>query len=69
VGSAMIIFLIWYLIGYASFYFWWTREFKSFGTIDVFFGFIYGFLGPLAWIIGYFIHAKSTKTSFFGIKK
>jgi len=64
----MIIFLIWYLIGYASFYFWWTREFKL--TLpDVLLSFFVGITGPFAWIFGYIEHSKRTNLNFFGMKK
>lgn len=47
--------LLWYLIGLRGFYYWWTYEWGEIG--DEFPMMLFaGILGPLAWVVGYFIH-------------
>ena len=54
----MIIAIIsWWLTGVFSTIFWWIRE-SDFTTSDIPAIAIVGILGPIMWIIGYFIHGK-----------
>lgn len=47
----------WWIIGAASFIFWWTKEF-DFETEDILMAFGVGFIGPLAFIVGWIIHGS-----------
>ena len=57
----MIVFLmvLWWVIGSASFIYWWTSELDltigaGMGSVGV------GFLGPIAFLVGWLIHGKSS---------
>lgn len=54
-----IIIIVWFLSGISGFIFWWTTEWdltmNELPTI-----FLISFTGPLAWIIGLFIHGKGS---------
>lgn len=50
--------IIWGLIGGSGFIFWWTKDYDL--TLQEFLLVLFGtILGPLAWIVGWFIHTKS----------
>jgi len=57
---AFIIGILWYMIGMRGFIFWWRSELDLTGyslpTMTV-----AACLGPLAWIVGYFIHGRSSE--------
>jgi hypothetical protein len=63
----LLVFIAWYLMGIASFLFWWSREFNII-TNDLFMSLIVGVLGPTAWMLGYIMHSNVTNTNFFGRK-
>lgn len=52
----MILIILWLIIGAAGFVFWWTREFDLTLEMAVF-GVFASLIGPLAWVLGYFIHS------------
>lgn len=52
--------LIWYFVGVVSFIYWWTSE-HDFTTAEVFLAGMAGVCGPLAFLIGYFVHGNSPK--------
>lgn len=54
----MIIFLIflWWCIGVASFIYWWTKDQDFTLGIQVLLAAAVGFMGPLAFLIGFFVH-------------
>ena len=59
----MIVFLavLWWVIGSASFVYWWTSEFdltRSAGMGSV----VVGLTGPIAFLIGWVIHGKSSES-------
>lgn len=58
----IIIFLIicWLIIGARGFIYWWTNEF-DFTTSEILMCCGASLLGPLSWIVGYFIHGQSQK--------
>ena len=60
--------LAWWTVGVAGFIFWWTSEF-DFKTDDLLFLFAFGFLGPLAWVVGFFVHGDEQKKPTVLIKK
>jgi len=47
----------WWLCGVSGFLYWWGSEHKT-NIDDLFFSFFIGFMGPIAWISGYYIHCK-----------
>lgn len=47
--------ILWYLIGFASFIYWWTRDFP-FTVVEMPVAILAGLGGPFAFIVGYFIH-------------
>jgi hypothetical protein len=52
--------VLWWLIGVAGFIFWWTKDDDLyFNTLLL--GFFVGLSGPLTWLIGFFIHASTSK--------
>jgi hypothetical protein len=51
----IISFILWYLIGCASFVYWWTRD-NDFQVINIILMIMAGFTGPLAYFVGYGIH-------------
>lgn len=52
----MLIFLLWYIIGYIGFVYWTTKEFDfDLGWAVV--GLFVSALGPLTWLIGWAIFA------------
>jgi hypothetical protein len=51
----------WWMCGIFSYIHWWTNEYDlDVGTLG--FSFIIGIIGPLAYIIGYFIHSDTSNT-------
>ena len=52
----ILIMLLWTALGTVSFIFWWKKDFDL-RVSDVLIGTVFGsILGPLAFIVGYFIH-------------
>lgn len=57
-----IIYIIaWYLIGCLAYIYWWTRDY-DFTAEDALVMVGVSTLGPLVWVIGWFIHGRSAKT-------
>ena len=56
----VLIVLVWWLLGMRSFIFWWDKQFdfskKEYGLC-----FMVGFIGPLAFLVGWHIHGKDIK--------
>jgi hypothetical protein len=63
----LLVFIAWYLIGIASFLFWWSREF-AITTTDLSVSLAIGLTGPIAWILGYSLHHRRANIDFFGRK-
>lgn len=55
--TIILIILLWYLIGFFSFVYWWTRDF-DFTTKELYQAMVCGFLGIITWFIGMSIHSK-----------
>lgn len=55
----------WFLIGYFSFYFWWSRDYPFEGAIKHF-GVLVACLGIFVWPMGYSFHGNGY--TFFGRK-
>lgn len=55
----MIILMLlgYYLIGLFGFIYWWKTEFNLLRK-DFYVGLFISIIGPLTWIMGYFIHKK-----------
>ena len=53
----IILIVLWWSIGLAGFIFWWTKDFDLTAS-DLSIGFIAGFLGILAWLIGAMLHGN-----------
>jgi hypothetical protein len=49
----------WWLSGMAGFIFWWTSDY-DFTAGEIFICILSGFAGPIAWIMGYFLHHEGT---------
>ena len=48
--------VLWWVIGFASFVYWWTKEYDL-ETQDLFKGALVGIVfGPTAFLVGWFIH-------------
>lgn len=54
----------WYVIGIFGHWWWWTKDY-DYEIVDLGIGLMTGFLGALAWIVGYFIHHKSNEKVLF----
>lgn len=50
--------LLWYLVGSASFIYWWTKD-SDLSTKEIIFVVLSGFIGPLAFLAGWAIHGNS----------
>jgi hypothetical protein len=60
----MIVFLmvLWWVAGTASFIYWWTSELDL--TVGAGMGsLVVGFLGPVAFFMGWLIHGKSSQST------
>jgi hypothetical protein len=54
--------LLWFIVGASGFIFWWTRNFDL-TTNEIFIFVPTGLLGPLSWLIGWFLHeSKAPRT-------
>lgn len=49
--------IIWYVIGCASFIYWWTNEY-DFETSTVLVALCAGLIGPIAFLVGWGIHGS-----------
>lgn len=49
---------LWWLLGVLGFIYWWTSEYDL-ELVDAVFSVFVGMLGPLSFIIGFFIHSPS----------
>jgi len=56
----MLYFIVWYLVGMGGFYYWWTTEYKL-DTKSTFLMFYAALVGPLTFIIGWYIHGREKK--------
>lgn len=56
--------IAWYLVGMASFVYWWTSEYDL-ETNQLFTIFIAGLVGPFSFLIGWIIHGKHTNKVIF----
>lgn len=52
--------ILWVLSGAASFIFWWTADYDL-TTEQIPMIIVLGFVGPLGWIIGWYIHGSHTE--------
>jgi hypothetical protein len=53
--------IVWWVIGYQGFKFWWTHT-RDFTTDDLGLAAMAGLLGPIAWLVGWWIHGEPGKT-------
>ena len=51
----MVCVIVWWYIGYRSFIFWWTHDF-DYTQAEVLKAYVMGVYGPIAFLMGYFIH-------------
>lgn len=56
----IILLLLWYISGVASFIYWWTSEYDLTGK-ELVLGLCVGAAGPLVWPMGRIIHGKPSK--------
>lgn len=59
----LIFAIIWYAIGLYCFQYWWRRDFDL--TSDWFLIFVWlviGLVGPIAWLMGSFLHGEPEQT-------
>lgn len=56
----IIIGAVWWVIGAASFVYWWTREY-DFTLVHILAVLIIGWLGPVGWIIGRLMHGEQVE--------
>lgn len=57
---SVIIAFLWYIIGVWSFIFWWTKD-SDLKLIHFMFGLVTGLTGPIAFILGWFMHGDPIK--------
>ena len=50
-----ILLALWFLSGSASFIFWWTKD-QDFNVSEVPLALVCGLLGPISFILGWFMH-------------
>ena len=50
----------WFLIGFCSFIYWWTKDY-NFTTNNIRFAFFASFFGPFSFIAGWTIHGNFNK--------
>jgi len=55
--------IVWYGCGTSGFIFWWTKDF-DFRTSDLPIAILMGIVGPLVWLIGWFIHGGNDRVLF-----
>lgn len=53
----IILIIIWFLVGFYSFVYWWTKD-RNFTTNIVWFAFLVSFFGPFTFIAGWIIHGE-----------
>jgi len=57
---AIFALILWYALGILSFVFWWTRDYEYNSKLETVLLSIYiGTLGPICFIIGYFLRKRS----------
>ena len=64
----LIVLLLWYLSGVASFIYWWTKDF-DFELRYIPVAMLSGLIGPLAFVLGAFFHGDGVWPSKIIIKK
>jgi hypothetical protein len=55
--------ILWYVVGFVSFIYWWTTE-NDYTTSQIPISICVGFMGPIAFIIGWSIHGGPGTTIF-----
>lgn len=66
--AEVILLTLWYIAGITGFIYWYTTEFNL-KEDDIPMMLMLGFIGPVAWIIGYLLHGRPNKGSSIVIKK
>lgn len=62
IAIAILSTIIWFIIGYKSFVYWWTKD-NDYVTSDIPVALIMGIFGPITFIAGWFIHGDPIFTS------
>jgi hypothetical protein len=52
---AILVLVSWYILGISGFIFWWTKE-HDLDTGAMGAGLLFALIGPLTWIVGWFVH-------------
>ena len=67
-GILILCCFCWYCLGIWGFIFWWTTE-HDFTSKEILLCFLVGAAGPIAFIVGYFIHGRKNKPPIIIIRK